>query len=157
MDLFAKDPIYLKEYENDAAFWLLEAKNNWIVFRTQPSSHLLPGETKPRPSVDLILLGAMFIELPTCICGLSITKPKDGLSRIYAEKHDKGFELLGNNERVYAIESAANRFHIVAANLWIHVHKKRIFELPIQHFYDGEIESYNKYLDKFVEEWIKIE
>lgn len=154
---FIKNPIFLKEYKTDSGFRLVEAKNNWISFRSEPSSYVIPGESKPRPTIDLILLGAIFIELPTCFNELKLTKPKDNLSKIYAEKYDKNFNNLENKERVYAIESQGNRFHIVTANLWILIHKERTLELPLNYFYDGDLKRYNDYLENYVEKWIKIE
>ena len=153
MESFVKNPVYRNEYTNDSGFRLLEAIENWIVFRAVVSSYIIPGESEPRPTVDIMFLGAIYIELPTHIKGLKVTKPKDNLSKNYAEKYDKGFNF---DERVYAIESNGNRYHVVASNLWIHVHKKRISELPIKHFISQDLDSYNNYLSKYVQDWIKI-
>ena len=150
--MLIKNPVYLREFSVPCVFWFFEAKGNWIVFRSHPSSYTPEGETKPRPSVDLILLGAIFIELETTLYGLKITRPRDQLSATYREKYDQGFNFSENEERVYAIESQGNRFHVITANLWIHIHKQRMGESPLNHFYDGDITKYNEYLDKYVEQ-----
>jgi hypothetical protein len=58
----------------------LEAKGNWMVFRNEVSSYFLPNTTKLKPTVDLIFVEAMLIEIPTYFKGIKITKPKDKLS-----------------------------------------------------------------------------
>jgi len=154
---FVKNPVYRKEFKTDGGFRLFEAKGDWLVFRCQPSSYIVPGESKKRTTVDLILQGTIFIELPTLIHGFKLTRPRDNLSKSFADQWDRNNFWGTEEERVYAIETEGNRFHIVGANLWIQILNERISESPLSHFYHGSLEQYNEYLERYVEEWIKIE
>lgn len=158
MELFKRKPILRKEYQDkDGVYWLKEAKPDWMVFRTQPSSHTFPGDSGPAPTIDLILIGAAYLETPTNIYGLKITKPRDATAKTLARRFNQVDSETDLVERVYAIESEGFRYNIVTGNLWIHIHKGRISESPLDFLYDGDLEKYNYYLETFVEQWIKID
>lgn len=157
MELFKKNPVNQKEYKTDSWFRILEARGDWFVFRRQVSSYIVPGESAPRPTIDIVLVGAMFIELPMIIEGFTITKPRNELSKKFSERYDKGNDFLEAGERTYSIETNGNRHHIVTSNLWIHVHNQQLRISPLDYLGSSDLDKHNYYYENFVEEWIKID
>lgn len=150
MQLFGKEIQYVEKYENKSNFAFIEANRDWIIFRSQVSSHTTVSQPFLIPTVNLVLVGALYFEWTNYFGGIKITKPNDKKSLELAEKFDKGYEYLESAERVYKIESQTNSFYVVAAHLWIHEHNCQYQESFIEYF------NYSNYLQEKVRNWIKI-
>lgn len=150
MDLFNKEIKYVETYENKSNFSLLEAKSDWLVYRSEVSSHTTKEQPNLIPTVDLVFIEAMYFELLNHFKGIKITKQNDFKSLELAKKYDKGFEYLESSERVLMIESQGSCLYVVAAHLWIHEHN---FQCR-NHFFEEF--NYNSYLRNTVKSWIKL-
>lgn len=150
MELFNKEIKYVEKYQNESNFRFIEANEQWIIYRSEVSSHRTIHHPKLVPTVDLIFVGAMYFELISRFEKIIVSKPNDIKSLELAKKFDKGFEFLENDERVYKIESQDNSFYVVTAHLWIQEHNCQYQESFIDNF------NYNNYLTKYVENWVKI-
>lgn len=150
LDIFGKEIEYFEKYENKSNFAFEEANKNWVVYSSEVSSHTFESQPYLIPTVSLIFVGAMYVEMPNYFDGVKITKPNDERSLELAKKFDKGYEYLESSERVYKIESQNNSFYIVAANLWIHEHNCQYQESFIEKF------NYSDYLHEKVRNWIKL-
>ncbi len=157
MNSFSKEISYVEKYEINSWVRILEANQDWIVYRSYPSNHTFEGQPKVLPRVDLILLGVKYIELKTDFYnGFSISKPKNEKSLEIAKKFDNFSNEKEDELRVYEIKSKEGNFYVLTANLWIHVHKEKTGELPLKHLITPDLETYNNYLDIFIKDWIKI-
>lgn len=150
MKLFDKEIKYVEKYQSESSFSILEAQGDWIVYRSEVSSHTTIFHPKLVSTVDLIFVGAMYFELLSRFQKVEISKPNDDKSLELAKNFDKGFEFLESSERVYRIKSQKNSFYVVAAHLWIHEHNCQYREPFFGNF------NYNDYLTKYVGNWIKI-
>ncbi|MDQ3749394.1 MAG: hypothetical protein M3367_10350 [Acidobacteriota bacterium] len=150
MELFDKEIKYVEKYESESNFNFVEASGQWIVYRSEVSSHTTIYHPKLIPTIDLIFVGAIYFELLSRFRKIEISKPNNNKSLELAKKFDKGFEFLESDERVYKIESQNNSFYVVTAHLWIHEHNCQYRESFIDNF------NYNNYLKKYVNSWVKI-
>jgi hypothetical protein len=114
---------YLSEYRSFYGFRLYDVLDDAVLLRCQGGESSDEGSSG---DIDLIFLGTEYVELPILLRGVHITKPRDefalSLERLYTPNR-----ISEPGERVYAIESGGNRFHIIASNFWIqvcHTHSK---------------------------------
>lgn len=151
MELFGKEINYVEKYENDSGFKFREANETWIVYQSEVSSHTTIYNPVLIPTVDIIFVGTMYIELLSQFKKITISKANDKKSFELAKKFDNGFDFLQSDERVYKIESQNDSFYVVTAHLWIHEHY-------CQYPTDSFIKNFNndEYLKKYVKNWVKI-
>lgn len=150
MDLFSERINYIKTYNNDSGFYFLEANENWMVYRSEVSSHTTVSNPYLIPTVDIVFVGILYFELLSHFDGIEISKPNDEKSLELARKFDKGFEFLQSDERVLKIKSKNNFFYIVTAHLWIHEHNCQYRKSFIENF------NYESYPNEYIKNWIKI-
>lgn len=135
------DPIYLKEYTSEKYFVLYEAEVNttlcsdMVVFRAM-------GGVFAGPSIDLIFLGLDYFEMPNRLRGVRVWRPRDQYALQFGKSSAPHYgEELGDN--VYAIESNGKRYHAVADNIWVHVHRELNRVSALTSFNDlGERDEY---------------
>src|SRR5262245_37755189 len=118
------EPTYLKEYESPYAFRLYDVFKDNLLLRCQGGIFLAEDVGG---DIDLIFLGAEYIELPMLLHGIRISKPRDNLALSIEKKYAPN-RLSVPGDRVYAIESEGNRYHIIASNFWIQVCKDHTLE-----------------------------
>lgn len=116
------DPIFLKESSSEKCFSLYEAGvytalcGDAVVFRAM-------GGVLAGPSIDLIFLGLVYFEMPNRLPGARVWRPRDQCALQFGSSFAAHFgEELG--DKVYAVESNGKRFHAIAANFWVHVHRE---------------------------------
>jgi hypothetical protein len=64
-------------------------------------------------------------------------------------------EELG--DRVYAVTSNKRRFHVIAANFWVHVHTKPLRESSLAILCEDDLARRNTFMEQFIKEWYKVE
>ena len=146
------DPIFLKEYSSEKRFVLYEAGaytalcGDVVVFRAL-------GGAFAGSSIDLIFLGLVYFEMPNLLQGVRVWQPRDEsalqFGRSFAPQYG---EELG--DKVYAVESNGKRFHAIAANFWVHVHRalNRVSALtPL-----NDLDARDEYLERYVKDWYKV-
>ncbi len=135
------EPILVTDYISDRTFDIYDAEAGYhfLLVRSSGGQHNV--------NVDLIFGGVLYVEIPSCLFGIKVSKPCDEKAvelekrfTTYQSAHYKG-------EFVYAIESEGNRFHIVASVLWIHVNTLAESSL-IPMCKEGKQEYYENYVKK---------
>ena len=109
-------------------------------------------------NVDLIFIGTRYIELPTDLCGLRVTKPKDEQA-IICERRFADDLLLDEckGDFVYRVESEGEQYHIIASGLWVQVNTLPDEESPLRLLFEGDDDGRGRYYEQYVEEWLKVE
>jgi hypothetical protein len=145
-------PRIISEYSSERCFDLADVwDGRCVLLRSQGGSY--GGK-----NIDLIFLGTRYIELPTNLYGLRITKPKDEQA-IKCEKRFADDLLLDECEGdfVYSVESDGERYHVIASGLWMQVNTLLNGESPLSILFDRDEEGKRKYYEQYVEEWQKVE
>ncbi|CAN5683764.1 hypothetical protein BH24ACI1_BH24ACI1_18080 [soil metagenome] len=98
-------------------------------------------------NIDLIFGGVLYIELPSLLFGVKVTKPCDEKS-VELEKRYTTYQSANyEGEYVYSIESGSTRFNVVASALWIHVNSLPTSSLiPMCEDTNEKEDYYAKYL-----------
>lgn len=144
-------PRIINEYSSERCFDLYDIWDaRCVLLRSQGGSY--GGK-----NIDLIFLGTRYIELPTNLYGLRITKPKDERA-INCEKRFADDLLLDecDGDFVYCAESDGERYHVIASGLWIQVNTLPNGESSLSILFDSDEEGKRKYYEQYVEEWQKI-
>ncbi len=148
------EPVLLKEYSSERHFTLYDAGaytslcSDTLLFRSM-------GGMFAGPSIDLIFLGLHYSEFATPLEGIRISKPRDEQAFRFAQESIPHYE--GEDaDRVYAVESKGKRFHIVAANFWIHIHTEPLIESSLIALCSEDFDKRRDYLERKVKEWYKI-
>jgi len=147
------DPKYLKEYSSEKHFVLYEAApytglcGEMVVFRAM-------GGKFAGPSIDLIFLGLVYFEMPNRLQGVRVWRPRDEGAIQFGKSYAPYYgEQLG--DKVYAVESNGKRFHAIAGNFWVHVHREfnRVSALkPL-----NDLDARDEYIERYVKDWYKVE
>lgn len=147
------DPVYLKEYSSEKNFLLYEAgvytglSGDMVVFRAL-------GGKFAGASIDLIFLGLVYFEMPNRLRGVRVWRPRDESALQFGNSFAPYYgDELG--DKVYAVESEGKRFHVIAANFWVHVHKdfNRVSALrPL-----NDLDARDEYIERYVKDWYKVE
>jgi len=147
------DPIFLKEFSSEMHFVLYEAGaytalcGDMVVFRAM-------GGLFAGPSMDLIFLGLDYFEMPNRLQGVRVWRPRDHRALEFGSSFvpQYGEELA---DKVYAVESDGKRFHVIAGNFWVHVHREfnRVSALtPL-----NDLGARDEYIERYVKDWYKVE
>jgi hypothetical protein len=102
------------DFSSERAFDIFDAEagHHFLLVRSSGGEHNV--------NIDLIFGGVLFVELPSSLFGIKISKPCDEKA-LELEKRFTTYQAAEyKGEFVYALESQGNRFHIVASALWIH-------------------------------------
>ena len=147
------DPIVLKEFTSEQHFVLYEAGaftalcGDAVVFRAM-------GGLFAGPSVDLMFLGLVYFEMPNRLQGVRVWRPRDDRALQFGKSFAAHYgDELG--EKVYAVETGGKRFHVIASNFWVHVHRElnRVSALtPL-----NDLRARDEYIERYVKDWYKVE
>jgi hypothetical protein len=105
-------------------------------------------------NIDLIFGGVLYIELPSMLFGIHVTRPCDKISVELEKKHTTYQSANYDGEFVYSIESRNTRFNVVASALWIHINtlpESSLIPMCKNGFITNE-----EYYSKYVQEAYKI-
>ena len=147
------DPRYLKEYSAEKLFHLYEAAlytdlcGEMVVFRAM-------GGMFAGPSIDLIFAGVIYFEMPNQLRGARVWRPRDEGALEFGNTFSPHYgEQLG--DKVYAVESNGKRFHAIAGNFWVHVHREpnRVSALKAL----NDLDARDEYIERYVKDWYKVE
>jgi hypothetical protein len=147
------DPVFLKEYSSESSFVLYEAGaytalcGDMVVFRAM-------GGLMARPGIDLIFLGLVYFEMPNQLRGVRVWRPRDESALQFGSSFAPHYgDELG--DKVYAVESNGKRFHAIAANFWVHVHRElnRVSALTAL----NDLDARDEYIERYVKAWYKVE
>jgi len=150
------EPVILKEWSSDRGFTLYDAGaytplcSDTLLFRAMGGLHA-------GPSIDLIFLGLDYSELATELMGVRISKPRDEQAFEFTQEfipHRDGAEA---GDRVYSVESRGKRFHMIAANFWIHIHTRPLLESSLIPLCSDDLDKRRAYFEQCVSEWYKID
>jgi hypothetical protein len=150
------DPVILKEWSSEKEFILYDAGaytplcSHTLLFRAMGGIHA-------GPSIDLIFLGLDYSELATRLRGARISRPRDEQALEFAKGFIPHYDAREAGDRVYAVESQSKRFHIIAANFWIHIHTKPLLESSLIPLCNDDLDKHRAYFEQCVSEWYKID
>src|SRR5687768_7810502 len=110
-----KEPTSISEYSSPRSFHLFDALWGGSYVLLHGFGGMFTGD-----AIDLIFLGTDYVQIPAELHGVTVTQPLDGL----AVECERTFGVNRRNEepqgkRVFVIESEGQRFHIIAAKLWV--------------------------------------
>jgi hypothetical protein len=145
------EPTLIREYSSPRAFHLFDVSwgGNCVLLHGHGGMFL--GK-----AIDLIFLGTEYIQVPAEMHGVTVTQPFDKLAieceRVYGRRRE-GEKPLGN--RVFALESEGQRFHIIAAKLWVIVrtHDGKS-SLPL--LFGDDVGARDAFINEQINEWYKM-
>ncbi|MBX7173531.1 MAG: hypothetical protein K1X72_21365 [Pyrinomonadaceae bacterium] len=155
LKLVMLEPSIIKEYSSSRAFHMRDVSwsGSGLTLHSFGSSHVIGGGD----AVDLIFLSTDYVELPFEIFGgLRVTQPCDDLAIEYEQRfagYRKSEHLEG--KRVFVIESAGRRFHIVAGKLWILTRTHNLQSSINALLSNNETERTN-FIEQHIKEWYKM-
>lgn len=150
------EPVILREWSSEKQFILYDAGaytqlcSDTILFRAM-------GGIFAGPSIDLIFLGLDYSELATRLTRPRISRPRDELALEFAKEFIPHYDCVEAGDRVYGVESQGKRFHIIAANFWIHIHTQPLLESSLIPVCSDDPDRRKAYFDQCVSEWYKID
>jgi hypothetical protein len=147
------DPTYLKEYVSPFGFRLYDVFGDHLLLRCPGGMFL--GEDIGG-DIDLVFLGIEYVELPALLRGVHITKPRDEIAISIETKYIPN-RTSDPGDRVYAVTSEGNRFHVIATNFWIHILRTHSKESSLPPLFGGNLTERDKYFRERVKEWYKLE
>ena len=146
-----KEPTSIDEYSSERGFHLFDAAWGGGCVLLHGFGGMFVGD-----AIDLIFLGTEYLQVPAELRGVSITQPRDGLSveceRTFGGRR-QGEGPQGN--RVFAIESEGQRFHVIAAKLWV-MTRTHTGESSLPVLFGDDLAAREKFIDEQVREWYKM-
>jgi hypothetical protein len=99
-------------------------------------------------AIDLVFLGADHVEIPFKIDSLHVSQPCNDLAVEYERRFGFPRKLeQPEGKRVFVIESLENKFHVIAAKMWVFVRAHNP-SLSLRPMFENDIHARDDFINK---------
>ena len=146
------EPQTINEYTSQRTFSIHEASWGCQALVLHSFGGMFVGD-----AIDLAFLATDHLDLPFEINGLRISQPCDDEAVEYERTFGVALKLEEPvGKRVFAVESAGKRFHVIAAKLWVLI-RPHDPSLSLSPLLDSNSECRDDFINEHLKEWYKMD
>jgi hypothetical protein len=142
------EPQAINEYTSERTFNIYEASWGSHALVLHSFGGMFLGD-----AINLVFLAVDRVDLPYEIGGLRVSQPCDNEAVEYERKFGAARKLEEPaGKRVFAVESAGKRFHVIAAKMWVLI-RPHDPTLSLRPLLDSNSEGRDEFINKHLKEW----